>query len=712
MVKMGTLIRGKYEIVELAGKGGMSTVYRAIDVNLKKEWAIKEISKRVENEADRIRIQSAIAEANMMKKFDHPSIPRVVDIIEETDAIYVVMDYIEGETLEALLKKRGVLPVDDVVECAKALCEVLFYLHRQNPPIIYRDMKPGNVIITTDGNVKLIDFGIAREYKVGDMTDTVCLGTRGYAAPEQATGISQTDPRSDIYNLGMTFYELLTGKNPGKLSDKRYSVRRWRPELPEGLEYIVGKCLQQNPQDRYQDCGELLADLENYNSLDKQGKTKDFYKKRRFWKEILAGFGSLLLAFAILFIVYFLKGEYTAVSDYDNRMLEALNAVTPEEKLEHYLNAIEAKPGEVEPYLALISIMEEDAKFEVLEEQMLQSRIEKNLHALQKHEEYAKLAYELGELYWHCYDYGRTENADNWMTRIKSAYRWFEDARQYGKDTDEFYADIQNYCAMGDYVETLLQKPSVAAGWGNYEVYRKETRQVRNSATDEIEGMDSRLESVIGSVYVFEDSLTRMMGKYLQEGEQVKVTEMNTEPLCMETMCIFLEENGVVRQLAPEQEYTVTEKEKIGEWHVYEYCVNERVFFEEGVYGIEVFSMDETGRIYQNVRGLSKIEIAFGIDKTPPNILLIDIADTGWGAEEKCIVTFRVEDNMMLDSVEVYANKEVCDVIADGEQFSFEVEKNEAIETITVIARDAAGNEARRELEEVREAFEHFTGEK
>ena len=231
----------------------------------------------------------------------------------------------------------------------------------------------------------------------------------------------------------------------------------------------------------------------------------------------------------------------------------------------------------------------------------------------------------------------------------------------------------------------------MAGDWGNYEVYRKEVGQL----------MDSFLEYDLGSVYVFEDSLTKMMGKYLREEKQIKVTEMHMEPLCIETMCIFLVKNGVTRQLVPEQEYTVTEKEKIGEWYVYEYCVNESVFLKEGVYGMELFSMDETGRIYQNVRGLNKIEIAFGIDKTPPNIFLIDIADTGWG-EEECVVTFIVEDNMMLDSVEVYVNKEVCDVTAAGERFSFKVEKSETIETITVIARDAAGTEARRELEEVR----------
>ena len=124
----------------------------------------------------------------MMKKLDYPSLPRIVDIIEKENVIYVVMDYIEGETLSSVLSKEGAQPQEVVIEWAKELCRVLDYLHTQNPPIIYRDMKPANIMLQPNGNIKLIDFGIAREYKEQNLADTVSLGTKGYAAPEQFGG--------------------------------------------------------------------------------------------------------------------------------------------------------------------------------------------------------------------------------------------------------------------------------------------------------------------------------------------------------------------------------------------------------------------------------------------------------------------------------------------------------------------------------------------
>ena len=144
-----------------------------------------------------------------MKKINHPSLPRIVDIGEDDEFIYIVEDFFEGEALDRQLKIRKRFDEATVVEWAKQLCGILYYLHSLEPAIIYRDMKPANIIVTSDNIVKLIDFGIAREYKQDSGSDTSYMGTRGYAAPEQY-GTSQTDARTDIYSLGVTLYHLLT----------------------------------------------------------------------------------------------------------------------------------------------------------------------------------------------------------------------------------------------------------------------------------------------------------------------------------------------------------------------------------------------------------------------------------------------------------------------------------------------------------------------
>ena len=231
MAERGTIIEGKYEVLKLIGKGGMSKVYLAMDKNLNKQWAIKEIERKAYDKKNEVVVASAMAEANMMKKLDYPSLPRIVDIIEKENVIYVVMDYIEGETLSSVLSKEGAQPQEVVIEWAKELCRVLDYLHTQNPPIIYRDMKPANIMLQPNGNIKLIDFGIAREYKEQNLADTVSLGTKGYAAPEQFGGKGQTDARTDVYCLGVTLYHLLTGQNPCEPPYEIYPIRYWNPQF-------------------------------------------------------------------------------------------------------------------------------------------------------------------------------------------------------------------------------------------------------------------------------------------------------------------------------------------------------------------------------------------------------------------------------------------------------------------------------------------------
>lgn len=266
---LGQFIGGKYKVIDILGKGGMGTVYLAENINLSTKWAIKEIKKDYESTLD------LLLEPNILKNLDHPSLPRIVDIIENNDFIYIIEDFIDGESLDKMLEQKRRVEEEKVIDWAKQLCDVLHYLHNQNPnPIIYRDMKPGNIIYTKSKKIKLIDFGIAREFKDDVTSDTVLIGTRGYAAPEQYGGDYQSDARTDIYSLGVTLYELLTGKGPNDPPFEVKPVRSVIPSLSEGIEYIIEKCTQQDPILRYQSIREILKDLNNIDELGEGNNTK------------------------------------------------------------------------------------------------------------------------------------------------------------------------------------------------------------------------------------------------------------------------------------------------------------------------------------------------------------------------------------------------------------------------------------------------------
>ena len=338
MLQIGDIIDGRYEILKEIGRGGMSVIYLAMDNRLNKSLAIKDIRKRQESHSE-ILINSLVVEANMLKRLDHGSLPRIYDIIEDEGDIYVVMDYIEGESLQEKLQRDRIAPAESVIDWAIQLCNVLDYLHTRKPnPIIYRDMKPDNVMLTPDNKIKLIDFGIAREYKVENKTDTTNLGTKAYASPEQVSGL-QTDARTDIYSLGVTLYHLVTGKNLNEPPFEIRPIRTWDPSLPEGLEYIIEKCTQPEPDKRYQNCKELAYDLENIDKLTR-GYKKVLYQK--------------VSVFAVL-VVMFLTFSMTAVFGYNGMK---------KEHFQDYMKVVN------EASIALIN-GEETSAIELLEEAIL-----------------------------------------------------------------------------------------------------------------------------------------------------------------------------------------------------------------------------------------------------------------------------------------------------------------------------------------------------
>lgn len=395
MTEIGTVIDGKYEILKEIGRGGMSIVYLAMDKHLNKQWAVKEIRKKGSGKNDEIVVNSLLAEANMMKKLDHPSLPRIVDIIDNGITIYVVMDYIEGESLDKILNEYGAQPEEMVVGWAKQLCDALSYLHSQKPSIIYRDMKPANVMLKPEGNIKIIDFGIAREYKEQNLADTTVLGTKGYAPPEQYSG--QTDPRSDIYALGMTMHHLLTGVDP-RNGEPYAPVRQWNPELSEGIEIIIDRCVEPAAENRYQSCADLLYDLEHPELITKGFKKK---QKRKLTAFIVAASMAVLLFIAG--IVLNMSAVRLNTQDYEVN----IGTSNPE----NYYTAISIYPERIEAYNLLIDYYKEhDATEDDVKK--IGNTIEANAASLDTtQEEFAELYYNMGKLYFAQFGAGSLKNA-------------------------------------------------------------------------------------------------------------------------------------------------------------------------------------------------------------------------------------------------------------------------------------------------------------
>src|SRR5256885_5487411 len=224
-----TLVRNRYYISSKVGEGGYGSVYKARDIQSKDRLvAIKKVSLLGLYPKAMIEATTSFQrEVSVLSKLDHPNLPRVYEHFQNPGYWYVVMDFIEGETLEDYQSKatNKRLLLSEVLDIGLQLCIVLDYLHSQQPPIVFRDLKPANIIRNHTGQLYLIDFGIARYFKPGQAKDTVALGSLGYAAPEQY-GKAQTTPRADIYSLGAVLHQCLTARDP---SDAPFRFLPLRP---------------------------------------------------------------------------------------------------------------------------------------------------------------------------------------------------------------------------------------------------------------------------------------------------------------------------------------------------------------------------------------------------------------------------------------------------------------------------------------------------
>ena len=260
-------LHGRYKIVGLLGKGGMGAVYKAEDTQFGNRFVgVKEMSQN--NLPPQVAVEAADQfkqEAHLLASLKHPNLPSIYDYFTENGRWYLVMDFIEGITLEQHISNipSNILSVSEALNIGIQLARVLGYLHTRPTPIVFRDLKPLNVMITPDDNIYLIDFGIARLFKQGQVKDTVAYVSAGYAAPEQF-GNAQTTPQSDIYSLGVMLHQLLSGSNPLTNTSmfNFQSLQAYNSALPSALKNLVAQMLTINPLARPQNMTIVRQELE------------------------------------------------------------------------------------------------------------------------------------------------------------------------------------------------------------------------------------------------------------------------------------------------------------------------------------------------------------------------------------------------------------------------------------------------------------------
>lgn len=261
MLEINAILLEHYRILSVAGKGGMGRVYHAVDVRDGSHWAIKE-------DLSEDMGAQLYEEAEVLEGLDHPALPKTRGVQSVGKNRYMIMQFMEGRTLSDMLKQQSKYPEEQVLEWFIQICDVLCYLHSRPHPIVYRDLKPSNIIVDEAGRIRIIDFGIAEEYssQEGDLQLHKGGLTKGYAAPEQYSRRFRADVRTDIYALGVTIHYLLTGKNPIKPPYEFLPVRKLSPEVSPAMEEIVKRCLRPNPDQRYASADALMADLRNITS--------------------------------------------------------------------------------------------------------------------------------------------------------------------------------------------------------------------------------------------------------------------------------------------------------------------------------------------------------------------------------------------------------------------------------------------------------------
>lgn len=379
-MERGDLLAGTYRIIHKLGQGGVGSVFLGLHERTCQLWAVKEVTKSLCRLSD--------AEVKHWKHFTYPGIPRMMDVLEEQDMIYFIMEYIPGKTLQEILKQKEKLTNKRILDMAGQLCEILEYLHSRAPAIIHGDLKPANIICREDGKLVVVDFGASR---TTDWTG-VSMGTGLYAAPELKMPEGIPDERSDIYSLGVILYRLYYGRFP--LKERNKSVFRRKKKLAA----VIERCLQEEKEARYSSCIAIGKDL----------------KKSQTRMRLLCG------SLAVLAMISLGIGSiWTEVKQSTAKQRTYENYLESSSILD-YKSAIFLAPDREEAYLKLLQIMLLNNRLEPEEDILLRSILNQTESEFQKNPKgYLIFAWELGMTYWYYYeDSGNKKYAALWFQKI------------------------------------------------------------------------------------------------------------------------------------------------------------------------------------------------------------------------------------------------------------------------------------------------------
>lgn len=456
-LREGDIVDGSWEVIKQIGQGGSGTVYLVRDIELNRLLALKEVPVRNTDQGKR-QAKAVVAEVSLLKSLSHPSIPRILKMTHDEHSILIIMDYIEGYSLRSLIAKKNYIEEALIVKWGLALCDTLKYLHNRNPKVIYRDLKPHNVMLSNENHLFLMDFGISRE--VGpdfDYSKEDRVGTKGYAAPEMRAKNAWFDERSDIYALGRTLYFLATRNSPSleKLPNGQelpiLPIRQYDASRSVGLEKIIEKATAYKPTDRYQSVEEMIYDL---NNIDKMSEGYIRKIKRRA-TTIYSLFGTLILGL-------FLLGSgalYSQMATTD-AYNQAISKGKTSQDLDSLVSASKIMPGEVEPYLEMVKIYRSNGHFTSEDEFQLLSALQSNLPSLKGKEGAGDLLYQVGQLYWFYYP-------QNGQTKSVS---WFEQAKDFGVSEKNQHL-LSIYLELGTFKKGILSSITDHSDSGMYKTY-------------------------------------------------------------------------------------------------------------------------------------------------------------------------------------------------------------------------------------------------